>query len=39
VDFKRVLQEDNTFVQKVNELREEVKAFSQTFPMPGYSDY
>jgi len=39
VDFKRVLQEDNTFVQKVNELREEVHAFSRTFPMPGYPDY
>jgi glycine hydroxymethyltransferase len=39
VDFKRVLQEDNTFVQKVNELREEVQAFSRTFPMPGYPDY
>jgi glycine hydroxymethyltransferase len=39
VDFKRVLQEDITFVQKVNELREEVQAFSRAFPMPGYSDY
>jgi hypothetical protein len=39
VDFKRVLKEDNTFVQKVNELREEVEAFSQTFPLPGYPDY
>jgi len=39
VDFKRVLQEDNTFVQKVNELCEEVQAFSRTFPMPGYPDY
>jgi glycine hydroxymethyltransferase len=39
VDFKRVLQEDSTFVQKVNELREEVQAFSRSFPMPGYPDY
>lgn len=39
VDFKRVLLEDSAFVQKVNELREEVQAFSRTFPMPGYPDY
>jgi len=39
VDFKRVLLEDSAFVQKVNELREEVQAFSRTFRMPGYPDY
>jgi glycine hydroxymethyltransferase len=39
VDFKRVLKEDNTFVQNVNQLREEVEAFSRTFPLPGYPDY
>jgi glycine hydroxymethyltransferase len=39
VDFKRVLKEDNTISQKVNELREKVEAFSRTFPMPGYPDY
>jgi glycine hydroxymethyltransferase len=39
VDFKRVLKEDDTIVQKVNELREEVEDFSQTFPLPGYPDY
>jgi glycine hydroxymethyltransferase len=39
VDFKRVLKEDDTISQKVNELREEVEAFSRTFPLPGYPDY
>jgi glycine hydroxymethyltransferase len=39
VDFKRVLKEDDTIVQKVKELREEVEAFSGTFPLPGYPNY
>ncbi|GFG32869.1 hypothetical protein Cfor_06358 [Coptotermes formosanus] len=39
VDFKRVLKEDNTFVQKVHQLREEVEEFSRNFPLPGYPDY
>jgi hypothetical protein len=26
-------------VQNVNQLREEVEAFSRTFPLPGYPDY
>jgi glycine hydroxymethyltransferase len=39
VDLKLVLKEDATILQKVNELREEVEAFSRTFPLPGYPDY
>jgi len=39
VDFKRVLKENDTFSQKVNQLRAEVEAFSRTFPIPGYPDY
>ncbi|KAJ4444387.1 hypothetical protein ANN_06179 [Periplaneta americana] len=39
VDFKRVLKEDATISEKVKNLREEVEAFSRSFPLPGYSDY
>jgi glycine hydroxymethyltransferase len=38
VDFKRVLK-DGTFLKKVTQLREEVEAFSQMFPLPGCPDY
>ncbi|XP_053691900.1 serine hydroxymethyltransferase isoform X1 [Sabethes cyaneus] len=39
VDFKRVLHEDPTLNAKVQALKNEVQAYSEKFPMPGYEDY
>ncbi|KAF2904617.1 hypothetical protein ILUMI_01555 [Ignelater luminosus] len=39
VDFKNVLEKDETFKNKVAALRNEVETFSNSFPLPGYPDY
>lgn len=39
VDFKKVIFEDSTFKAKIQGLRDEVEAFSNKFPLPGYPDY
>lgn len=39
VDFKKAVHEDATFVPKVKAIRDEIEAFSEKFPMPGYEDY
>lgn len=39
VDFKNVLEKDETFKNKVAALRNEVEIFSNSFPLPGYPDY
>jgi len=39
VDFKNVLEKDETFKNKVSSLRNEVENFSESFPLPGYPDY
>ncbi|XP_040173660.1 serine hydroxymethyltransferase isoform X2 [Anopheles arabiensis] len=38
-DFKRILHEDSTFSEKVNNLRKEVEQYSEQFPLPGYADF
>ncbi|KAH6942618.1 hypothetical protein HPB50_008455 [Hyalomma asiaticum] len=37
-DFKAKLEMDPVFVERLNQLREEVEAFALTFFMPGYED-
>jgi len=39
VDYKRIIEEDQTLKAKVKALREEVERFSNKFPLPGYEEY
>ncbi|XP_078047172.1 serine hydroxymethyl transferase [Augochlora pura] len=39
VDFKKVLNTDESIKQKVLALKEEVETFSSQFPIPGYDTY
>lgn len=37
-DFERLLNQDETFRQRVHDIHQQVEAFAASFPMPGY-DY
>lgn len=39
VDFKNLLENDDTFKNKVAALRKDVETFSKSFPLPGYPEY
>lgn len=38
-EFKKVINENVEFVDRVSTLRNEVEKFSEQFVMPGYPDY
>lgn len=38
-DFKQLLEENADIKNKVETLRNEIQAYSEKFPMPGYPDY
>lgn len=38
VDFTKVLENDQQFVEKTKALREEIEAFAEPYPMPGFDE-
>lgn len=39
VDFKKTIEENESIKSKIEALRNEIQAYSEKFPMPGYPDY